>query len=238
MPADAPADPPVAIPEDAQEPDDAAAHTEVWLIRHGESEGNHAGVLQGQRDYPLSERGRQQARLLAARLTAVRFDALYSSDLTRALDTAKVVAEAVRLPVAVDPRLREIDIGTWSGLTPEAIHARFPDEYAGWLRRRDPAHRRGGGESYLDLQRRIVPVVTELARRHPGGRLAIVAHGGSINAYLCGVLGMPLDGMWRLGQDNAAINRVQPFSNPVTDPAARPGRVLAINDATHCHPDA
>jgi len=229
---------PIAIPEDAQGPADAAARTEVWLIRHGESEGNHAGLLQGQQDYPLSARGRLQAKRLAERLGAVSFDALYSSDLTRALDTARAVAATtIGQTVVVDPRLREIDIGTWSGLTPAEIHVRFPDEYAGWLRRRDPTHRRGGGESYLDLQQRITPTVTEIAQRHLGGRIAIVAHGGSINAYLCGILGIPLDGMWRLAQDNTAINRVQPFTNPNEDPSTRPGRVLAINDALHVDAD-
>lgn len=228
---------PVAIPEDAQAIEDAASRTELWLIRHGESEGNHAGLLQGQKDYPLSARGRLQAQRLAERLSAVPFTALYSSDLTRALDTARTLAPAIGLEVRVEPGLREIDIGTWSGLTPQEIHLRFPDEYAGWLRRRDPTHRRGGGESYLDLHQRITPLVTAIAQRHLGGRVVIISHGGSINAYLCGVLGIPLDGMWRLAQDNTAINRVQPFTNPNADPASRPGRVLAINDALHVDAD-
>ena len=228
---------PIAIPEDAQGPQDPAALTEVWLIRHGESEGNRGGLLQGQKDYPLSARGRQQVVRLAERLRAVRFAALYSSDLTRALDTARGVAETTALAPIIDARLREIDVGTWSGLTPAQAHASHPEEYANWQRRRDPTHRRGGGESYLDLQQRIVPTVTEIAQRHPGQRVLIIAHGGSINAYLCGVLGMPLDAMWRLAQDNTAINRVLPFTNPNEDPSVRPGRVLAINDALHVDPD-
>jgi probable phosphoglycerate mutase len=227
--------PPVAIPEDAQSHDDRAADTEVWLIRHGESEGNRGGVLQGQKDYPLSERGREQIVRLAERLRGERFAALYTSDLTRARDTALGIAGTTGLTPVIDQRLREIDIGTWSGLTPEEIHASHPGEYTAWLVRRDPSHRRGGGESYVDLQQRICPVIAELARRHLGERVLIVSHGGSINAYLCGVLGMPLDGMWRLGQENTAINRVLPFTNPNQDPAIRPGRVLSINDALHTH---
>src|SRR5688500_1044189 len=113
---------PVAIPEDAQAVEGVASHTELWLIRHGESEGNRAGLLQGQRDYPLSARGRQQAQRLAERLGTVRFDALYSSDLTRALDTARAVSATIGLPVTLDPGLREIDYGAWSGLTPAEIH--------------------------------------------------------------------------------------------------------------------
>src|SRR5690606_38709702 len=119
--------------------------TELWLIRHGESTGNAEGRLQGQADFPLSERGRRQALALALRLRGLDFAALYASDLSRALDTACVIGEAVGLPVVSDPRLREIDIGSWSGLTADEIAARHGDDWRRWSERRDPAFRRGGG---------------------------------------------------------------------------------------------
>ncbi|MBA3685335.1 MAG: histidine phosphatase family protein [Planctomycetes bacterium] len=224
---------PASLPEDVQAAGDALSRTELWLVRHGESEGNSSGVLQGQAEYPLSARGREQVVRLAARLVGQHFTALYSSDLGRAVATAKILGAAVGLPVVQDRRLREIDIGSWSGLTFDEIAVRHPEEWSGWMRRRDPAHRRGGGESYLDLEQRIAPAMTDLAQRHPGGRLLIVSHGGSMGAYLAHVLGLPLDQLWRLSHENTGVSRVQPFTNPHTDPTIRPGRVLCINDAGH-----
>ncbi len=224
---------PASIPEDLQAAGDALSRTGVWLVRHGESEGNGAGLLQGQAEYPLSARGREQAVCLAARLKGERFTALYCSDLGRAVATAELLGAAIGLTGVQDRRLREIDIGSWSGLTFEQIAERHPVEFAGWMRRRDPAHRRGGGESYLDLEQRIAPAIADLASRHPGGRVLMVTHGGSMGAYLAHVLGLPLDHLWRLSHENTGISRVQPFTNPHSDPTIRPGRVLCINDAGH-----
>ncbi len=224
---------PASIPEDIQAAGDALSRTEVWLVRHGESEGNSAGLLQGQAEYPLSPRGREQAGRLAIRLKGERFSALYCSDLERAVATAAQVAAVIGLAAVQDRRLREIDIGTWSGLTFDQIAERHQVEFANWMRRRDPAHRRGGGESYLDLEQRIAPAVADLAARHPGGRVLMVTHGGSMGVYLAHVLGLPLDHLWRLSHENTGISRVLPFANPHTDPSIRPGRVLCINDAGH-----
>jgi 2,3-bisphosphoglycerate-dependent phosphoglycerate mutase len=212
---------------------DALQATEVWLVRHGESAGNAEGRLQGQEDYPLSERGLRQAQAVAIRLRGVDFAALYSSDLSRALDTACEIGHTIGLPVLSDRRLREIDIGTWSGLNASELAARFPREWQSWNERRDPEYRRGGGESYADLRDRIAPTITELARSHPGGRILIVAHGGSLNAYIAHILGIPLDNMWRLSQENTAISRVLPFANPNTAAGIAGGRVLTLNDTTH-----
>lgn len=224
---------PPALPEDVAAPPDRLARSEVWLIRHGESEGNSGGRLQGQADFPLSALGARQARSLAERLRGERFAALYTSDLGRARATAEALGNVLGLVPGVDAGLREIDIGAWSGLTAEEIDARFPEEWALWQHRRDPAHRRGGGESYIDLQCRIVPVVERLARRHAGERILVVSHGGSINAYLCHLLGLPLDAMWRLTQENSAISRVLPFVNPNRDASIAPGRLICCNDASH-----
>lgn len=223
-----------ALSEDhATVPDERLVGTEVWLIRHGESAGNAEGRLQGQADFPLTERGVRQAEAVAIRLRGQHFTALYSSDLTRALDTACIIGTAVDLLVETDPRLREIALGSWSGLTGAEIATRHGEEWRQWSHRRDPHHRRGGGESYHDLAERVAPAITGLAQRHPGEQVLVVTHGGTINAYLAHLLGMPLDHVWKLSQDNACINRVLPFANPNADPASPPGRVLALNDITH-----
>ena len=212
---------------------DVLARTELWLVRHGESKGNTGGILQGQKDYPLSDHGRQQAAAIAGRLRKERLIACYCSDLERAKETAEIISALAGLDPVIDERLREIDVGLWSGLTSEQIAARHGDEWRSWQQRRDPQHKRGGGESYHDLTSRVVPAFNELAARHPGGRVLIVTHGGSLNAYLAATLGMPMDALWRFSQDNAGLSRVQPFANPNLGGDSTPGRVLLLNDVSH-----
>lgn len=230
---------PTAVPSSGSRPEirrgepDPRERTELWLVRHGESTGNRDGLFQGQADLPLSTLGRSQAELLARRLASTHFAAIYASDLIRALDTALIIAQTVGVAVASDQRLREIDVGTWSGLTVEEIARRFPEDWNRWLHQRDPQHRRGGGESYVDLQTRLVLVLTDLANRHPGRNVLVVAHGGALNSYLAHVLGMPLGTLWRLTLGNTSLTRILPFANPTLDDSQRPGRVLVVNDCSH-----
>ena len=114
--------------------DPSPVHSELWLIRHGESTGNRDRLLQGQEDLPLTDLGHEQARKLAGRLGRVVFDALYSSDLARALQTAVTLGEALHLGAELDARLREIDVGSWSGLSSAQISERFPEEWRMWQR--------------------------------------------------------------------------------------------------------
>jgi len=220
-------------PESRTVPNELLARTELWLVRHGESKGNSDGILQGQKDYPLSDLGRQQAAALAGRLRKARLTACYCSDLERAQETAEIIGALAGIEPIIDPRLREIDVGTWSGLTSKEIADRHTEEWNIWQHRRDPLHKRGGGESYRDLATRIVPAFNELASRHPGGRVLIVSHGGSLNAYLTATLGMPLEAIWRLSQDNTGLSRVQPFANPNRDGSMLPGRIVMLNDTSH-----
>jgi broad specificity phosphatase PhoE len=208
------------------------ARTELWLLRHGESTGNRDGVLQGQADLPLSPLGQTQARRLAERLRGHRFGALYASDLQRARDTALAIAGAVQLSLREDPALREIDTGTWSGLTAGEISAKFPAEWQAW-QRRDPHMRRGGGESYAEAAARITRALEAIAGQHPGERVLVVGHGAVFRLYLTGVLGMPLDTTWHLAVGNASISRVRPFAEAFDGERPLVGRVLAINDVAH-----
>jgi broad specificity phosphatase PhoE len=157
----------------------------IWLIRHAESEWNASGRWQGQADPVLSERGREQAQALARELVSASFEALVSSDLRRARETAEIVSRAIGLPLVCDVRLRERDLGDWSGLTTAEIEARWPAELAR-VRARDPAVRPGGGESIRDAAARARGFFEELARNGAAGRVGIVAHGGVIRA-LCDV---------------------------------------------------
>ncbi len=212
---------------------DARTRTELWLIRHGESAGNSGGIFQGQHEYPLSPRGRDQATAVAKRLAATRFVALYCSDLDRAADTAAIIAPAVGLDPVSEPRLREIDTGTWSGLTAPQIQTRFPDEWTAWMAKRDPAHRRGGGESYHDVEARMLAVMGEIAERHVGGRVLIVAHGGCLGAYVAHLMEIPLSALWRCALVNTAVTRVLPFAPPPPGMATHTGCLVTYNDTTH-----
>jgi broad specificity phosphatase PhoE len=153
--------------------------TTLLLARHGETDWNSERRWQGHVDRPLNGRGREQARALAAELVGRTIDAVYSSDLLRARETAEIVAAELGLQVRVDPRLREVDVGSWSGLVHTEIEASDP---AGFRRWQDGGKGWEQGESYEEMGARVVAAVLELAAAHPGETLLVVTHGGSIRA--------------------------------------------------------
>ncbi len=213
------------------------AKTELWLIRHGESQGNRIGVMQGQDDFPLTDIGNLQALHLADRLRSQRFAALYCSDLTRARHTAETLGETIGLTPVADQRLREIDTGAWSGLTNEQVKAQFPTEWATW-QKCDPTLRRGGGESYREAAVRITAALSDLAMSHPGERILVVAHGGVLRGYLAQLIGLPLNRQWHLSISNASLSRVRPFHVAIPGDPPKLGRVLALNDTAHLESEA
>ncbi len=160
---------------------DVVAARPVWLIRHAESEWNALGRWQGQRDPGLSERGRTQAHALAASLNNAGIGAIVASDLVRAHETAAIVGHAIRARVRVDARLRERDLGHWSGLTSVEIAARWPADLSR-LRARDLDLQPGGGESLRALHARIARFVAALARTPGDGAIALVTHAGVLRA--------------------------------------------------------
>ena len=169
----------------------------VVLLRHGRTEWNATGRFQGQLDSPLDGIGRAQALAAAIAVAPMSPDALVSSDLTRALDTAIAIGAEAGLDVVSDPRLREIDLGEWQGLTRAEARARFPAEYAGWQAGEDS--RRGAGETYAEVGARAAECVFEwLDRLGPGSLLVAVTHGGTARATIGTLLGMEPDTWWRL----------------------------------------
>ena len=131
----------------------------VFVARHGETEWNREGRWQGQGGPGLNETGRIQARALAMRLSALRVDALFSSDLDRARETAQIVATATGLEPAFDPGLREVDVGDWRGLTRDEVSRRDPDGYRRWLGGQAGWN---GGETYDEMHARVVAAVGRL----------------------------------------------------------------------------
>jgi probable phosphoglycerate mutase len=181
--------------------------TVILLARHGESDWNRERRWQGHADRPLTERGEAQARALADRLAEIRLDAVYSSDLQRARVTAETVARPRGLEVHVRPELREVDVGSWSGLTRDDAQQRFPEAYARWLE--------GGsgwtdGESYETMSKRVLGVVAEMVAAHPDGWVFVVSHGGPIRAVHAAALGMDVHEYRRLRpvEPNARLSAV------------------------------
>lgn len=155
----------------------------IYLIRHGETTWNADKRWQGQTDVPLSDVGRQQARLLAAYLRARPISAVYASDLARAKATGEAIAEARGLTVRTDARLREMHVGVLQGLTIDEIHACYPHELdslkADWL-----DHRIEGGENRRMMQERTYQALEDIAMREAGPEVALVTHGGVVRVLL------------------------------------------------------
>ena len=151
------------------------------MARHGETDWNRESRFQGHADTTLNEAGRQQARALAERLRTEQIEAVYTSPLLRARETAEIVASVLGLPVEAVEGLQEVDVGTWSGLTRGEIEQRFPDGFRRWL---EFEHGWDGGESYENLGTRVLAVLVELASHHPGERVLVVTHGGPMRAAL------------------------------------------------------
>ena len=169
----------------------------VVLLRHGRTAWNASGRFQGQLDSPLDEVGRVQVLAAAIAVAPMRPDALVTSDLERALDTAQAVATESGREMEVDVRLREIHLGDWQGLTRPEAKQLFPDEYARWQAGEDA--RRGGGETYAEVGARAAQCVEErLDKLEPGALLLAVTHGGTARATIGTLLGMEPDSWWRL----------------------------------------
>jgi broad specificity phosphatase PhoE len=181
--------------------------TIILLARHGESDWNVARRWQGHADRPLTEKGHEQARALAERLKDVQLDAVYSSDLRRAADTAAEVARAQGLEVTHLPELREVDVGSWSGLTRDEAEQRFPDGFARW-RQGFPGW--DDGESYEAMTDRVLDAVLGVARAHEGNRALVVSHGGPIRAIHAAALGLDVHTYRRLRpvEPNARLSAV------------------------------
>ena len=153
--------------------------TTILLARHGETDWNREGRFQGWADPPLNATGRAQAVDLSVQLMAEELAAVYSSPLRRAYETAEVVAASRGLePVTVDA-LREVDVGSWSGLSRAEIEQRFPEQYARWL---DYGRGWEDGETYEQMVDRVVGALQELAEARDGQRILAVTHGGPIRA--------------------------------------------------------
>lgn len=181
------------------------AGARICLVRHGETDWNVERRLQGHEDIPLNANGLAQARALATALSDVRFAAIYSSDLARAMDTAAGVAVALGLTVTRLPAVRERNFGVFQGLTREEAEERFP-ELQRKVARREPDFIPPEGESLRQCFERIAAALDSLADAHAGQSILLVAHGGVLDAARRFVTGMPLHLPRDFQLGNAALN--------------------------------
>lgn len=174
--------------------------TTVYLSRHGETEWNLQARFQGQGDSPLTPNGLAQAEQLADELAVAPLDVVFSSDLGRAVTTARRVAERHGLTVRTHPGLREMDMGDWSGLSRDEAALRWPVEREQF--RLSPASVRfPNGESFPEAQRRALNALAELLDPMPGARVAVITHGTLLETVLAEALGLGLSALWlRLAQ--------------------------------------
>jgi broad specificity phosphatase PhoE len=166
------------------------------LLRHGETDYNAGGRMQGHLDSHLTQTGWNQARFAVPALTRFAPDVVIASDLRRALDTATVFTDAAGLDLRVDKRLRETNLGQWQGLTGEDVEQRWPGALATW--RTDATWAPPDGESRVDVARRALELVAELDEEFDGTVL-LCTHGGLIIGLTAQLLGLPLANWGQLG---------------------------------------
>ncbi len=176
----------------------------IFLIRHGESEWNRAHRYTGQRDAPLSELGREQARRLARRLVSEPLGAIYASPLRRAFETAHAIAESKSLPVTIDADLAEIHHGLWEGLTAREVEEKFPSEYGRW---RAAPHTvvMPEGESLAEVARRAGASFERILTTSHGAPVAICSHDAVLRVLVLSALGLPLENFWAWRFENASL---------------------------------
>jgi probable phosphoglycerate mutase len=199
--------------------------TTVLLIRHGETEWNTLGKFQGCTDIALSEEGIKQAKLLKDRLNG-EFDYIYSSPLSRAFETANIVASSTDKKVNIAKEIREINFGEWEGLTIHEIAENYPENFKVWRTDKVESKICGGDLSMLNASNRAKNCVLDIIDEHKGKKIVIVAHGGIIKAALIGLFGWEMTMYHKMALGNTCINTLT-FDNDL-NPA-----LVSLNDTNH-----
>jgi 2,3-bisphosphoglycerate-dependent phosphoglycerate mutase len=185
--------------------------TRLLIVRHGQTDWNTDGRFQGQTDIPLNLTGIQQAQAVAGRLSTEQPAAIYASDLQRAWQTGEIIQAAFqparRVELISEPSLREMCFGEWEGLTYSEIQARQPRLLERWesdLEHNTPP----GGESLLDLRKRVQAVYKSILAEHPNMTVVVVAHGGPLQTLLATALGLPAGRFWQVHLSNASLSEL------------------------------
>jgi probable phosphoglycerate mutase len=196
----------------------------LYVVRHGATDWNHSGRIQGHVDVPLNETGRAQARLASIRLSAFGATALYSSDLRRAYETAQIIAQATGLDVLAQPDLREMHFGAWQGLSSPEIRERDPEVYA--ARRVNPYDvAPEGAETWRQFYARAIQAVDEILATTEAERLILVTHSGVCTALGLHAQGLDCTGKRTFDSHNCGIHTLAVHGTR--------WRAVTFNDITH-----
>ncbi|MBI5427928.1 MAG: histidine phosphatase family protein [Nitrospinae bacterium] len=185
-----------------------ASRCRVYLIRHGEVLNAREPCFNGHYDIALSPRGIDQVQKVAEALEGKPVSKVYSSDLQRAYESARIVGKPRGQEPVAFPELREICMGLWEGLTAREVDRRYPGELERRLKDVETFCAEGG-ETFAQLQDRVIPKFQEIVGNHPGDSVVVVAHGGVNRVILSRVLGLPARHIFRIRQDYATVNIIQ-----------------------------
>jgi len=178
----------------------------LYIIRHGQTAWNKEEVFRGTKDIPLNEVGLKEAEALGTYLKGVSFDALYTSPLSRARQTAQAVADAVHVAPLVETNLIDLNFGAWQGVSHKEVKERFPDLYNTWITAPERA-KFPGGEALNDVLKRVDALLASLLKRYPDGNVGLFTHRVVCKVLICRLLGLGLDHFWQIEQSTACLNR-------------------------------
>jgi probable phosphoglycerate mutase len=179
--------------------------TQIFLIRHGETVWNTEKIIQGHLDSPLTEMGITQIKALANHLKSQSFAALYSSDLGRAYQTAQGISEKIKLPIRVDQRLRERNLGIFQGILKKELKEKYPEE-SRCYDANDANYVIPNGESLKQLNKRCVECFEEIVQKQVGKRILVVTHNGVLVTLFKHTMQLPLEMRPRFVSSNSSIN--------------------------------
>lgn len=200
------------------------------LVRHGETLWNKTYKYQGQVDVPLNETGIKQAYCISERLKNIDIDFVYSSNLNRAINTAKIIAKPHGLKVIPTKEMRELSFGKWEGFTAKEIEEQWPGELERW--RQDPFKRKPpGGENLEELFFRTSNFLKKVANKHPEKRIVIVTHAGTIRAILAVLLNLKVEMFWKFKISNASLTIIK--YDGEADLGKSDAFIAIVNDTSH-----
>ncbi|MBK7317747.1 alpha-ribazole phosphatase [Candidatus Villigracilis affinis] len=196
----------------------------LFLTRHGQTDWNIAGRYQGQSDTPLNETGLRQAEQIAKRLSSETIHAIYSSDLSRAANTAQSIADFHSLEIKKDSRWRELSFGDWEGLTYQEMSAHSPELFEAWMK--DPLTiSTPNGETLAQLAERVKAAFDEIKEEHADQTVLVVAHSGSLQSLLAVTLGVDLNRYWQFRISQASLSEMNVYEDSVV--------LNLLNDVSH-----
>lgn len=198
--------------------------TRLYLIRHGETLWNKKRKTQGAKNIKLSTLGKLQAEYLGKKLKDKNIDILYSSDLSRAYQTAEIVGKHIKKPIHLLPEIREMNFGQWEGLTIDEIQLKYQDVYDIW---KDAPHIATipGAETLLQVQERAMKGVNSIIKNNNGKNIAMVSHGATIKTLIFKLLDIDLSNYKKIRQDNTAVN--------IIDFKEKYNVLVQLNDTCH-----